>query len=80
MIKKETDVWGHGHISQEGDSEAPPVIINGEFHASSEAFGYHIFDQESLDLDDIGQKPESLSIVTAVESIRTLTLQVSEIG
>jgi len=60
MIKKEKDVCGHGHISQERDSVARPVIIKSEFHASSEGLGYHIFDQESLDLDDIGQKPQTL--------------------
>ncbi|PUU77791.1 hypothetical protein B9Z19DRAFT_1065588 [Tuber borchii] len=59
MIKKKTDVCGHGHISQEGDSVARPVAIKGESHASSGGFGYHIFDQESLDLDDIGQKPQT---------------------
>ena len=59
MIKKERDVCAHGHISQESDIVARPVIIKTEFHASSEGFGYHIFDQESLDLDDIGQKPQT---------------------
>ncbi|RPB02609.1 hypothetical protein L873DRAFT_1732916 [Choiromyces venosus 120613-1] len=58
-IKKETGACGRGHISQEGDSMARPVIIKSESHASSEGFGYHIFDQESLDLDDIGQKPQT---------------------
>lgn len=57
--KKEADVCGHGHVSQEGDSVARPVIIKSESHASSEGFGYHIFDQDSLDLDDIGQKPQT---------------------
>jgi len=58
-IKKEMDACGHGRISQEGDSVARPVIIKSESHASSEGFGYHIFDQGSLDLDDIGQKPQT---------------------
>ncbi|PWW76759.1 hypothetical protein C7212DRAFT_357733 [Tuber magnatum] len=60
VIKKEIGACSRGSISQEeGDSAARPVIIKSESHASSEGFGYHIFDQESLDLDDIGQKPRT---------------------
>jgi len=59
VIKKEIDACGYGCISLEGDSVARPVIIKSESHASSEGFGYHIFDQGSLDLDDIGQKPQT---------------------
>ncbi|CUS13382.1 unnamed protein product [Tuber aestivum] len=59
VIKKEAGACSRGRTSQEGDSAARPVIIKSESHTSSEGFGYHIFDQESLDLDDIGQKPQT---------------------
>lgn len=43
-----------------GDSAVRPVIIKSEASAtSSEGFGYHLFEQESLDLDDIGCKPDT---------------------
>ncbi|CAZ80216.1 unnamed protein product [Tuber melanosporum] len=59
VVKEETGACGRGRISQEGDSMARPVVIKSESHTSSEGLGYHMFDQESLDLDDIGQKPQT---------------------
>lgn len=55
-IKEEAETYVH---AREGDSSSRPVVIKSESHLSSEGFGYHIYDQESLDLDDIGQKPET---------------------
>lgn len=44
----------------EGGSISDPVMIKSESStASSEGFGYHLYEQESLDLDDIGHKPDT---------------------
>lgn len=46
--------------TRSGDSVIRPVVIKSEpSAASSEGFGYHLFEEESLDLDDIGYKPET---------------------
>lgn len=46
--------------TREGDSVVRPVVIKSEPSvASSEGLGYHLFEQESLDLDDIGYKPDT---------------------
>ncbi|RPB17231.1 hypothetical protein P167DRAFT_515522 [Morchella conica CCBAS932] len=50
----------HSRCIQEGGSIARPVVIKSETSvASSEGFGYHLYEQESLDLDDIGHKPDT---------------------
>lgn len=43
-----------------GNSVAHPVVIKTESSGvSSEGFGYHLFEEDSLDLDDIGYKPDT---------------------
>ncbi|KAI5841467.1 hypothetical protein DFP73DRAFT_125703 [Morchella snyderi] len=50
----------HSRCIKEGSSIARPVVIKSETGAaSSEGFGYHLYEQESLDLDDIGHKPDT---------------------
>lgn len=56
-IKKEKLYSKH---ARSGDSMVHPVVIKTESSGvSSEGFGYHLFEEDSLDLDDIGYKPDT---------------------
>lgn len=56
-IKKEKLYSKH---ARSGNSVARPVVIKTESSGvSSEGFGYHLFEEDSLDLDDIGYKPDT---------------------
>lgn len=47
-------------LDRSGDSVTHPVVIKTESSGmSSEGYGYHIFEEDSLDLDDIGYKPDT---------------------
>lgn len=56
-IKKDKSYAKH---ARSGASVAHPVVIKTESSGlSSEGFGYHLFEEDSLDLDDIGHKPDT---------------------
>lgn len=56
-IKKEKS---YSKRARSGDSVVHPVVIKTESSGvSSEDFGYHLFEEDSLDLDDIGYKPDT---------------------
>lgn len=47
-------------LARSGNSVAHPVVIKTESSGmSSEGYGYHLFEEDSLDLDDIGYKPDT---------------------
>lgn len=47
-------------LDRSGDSVTHPVVIKTESSGmSSEGYGYHLFEEDSLDLDDIGYKPDT---------------------
>lgn len=50
----------HSKLARSGESVTHPVVIKTESSGlSSEGFGYHLFEEDSLDLDDIGCKPDT---------------------
>lgn len=56
-IKKEKP---YSKRARSGDSVVHPVVIKTESSGvGSEGFGYHLFEEDSLDLDDIGYKPDT---------------------